>query len=196
MRVANLSPSRCSAELRKRKLPFKRARGLARGVATPLRVDGPLHGVRFLGPGNKSVHGILDCRLALVLDELAAVLDRHDVSSVVFDNTYRRGAHLPGKHKPSQHAYGLAIDIRGFTLRDGRFLSAEHDWYGERGAPSCGPDAAPKEPTDEALALRNIVCAIARAGLFHHMLTPNFDAAHHNHFHFDIKRGDRRILVR
>ena len=195
-RIANLSPSRCRAELRKRNLPVKRVGGNTRGVATPVRITGPIHDVRFLGPGERSVYGILDCRLALILDDLAPVLARHDVAAVRFDNTYRRSAHLPGKRKPSQHAYGLAMDIRGFALSDGRFLSAETSWHGARGDPACGPDAVPSDASDDTLQLRNIVCDIAKAGLFHHMLTPNFDAAHHNHFHFDIQRDGNRIIIR
>jgi hypothetical protein len=39
--------------------------------------------------------------------------------------------------------------------------------------------------------LRNIVCAIARTGFFHHMLTPNYNQAHENHLHFDIKRDEK-----
>jgi hypothetical protein len=155
-----------------------------------------MQGVRFLGPGPQSVHGILDCRLALVLDDLSRLLARHDVVAVVVDNTYRPSAHLPGKRKPSQHAYGLAIDIHGFKLRDERFLSAETSWHGALGDPACGPDAIPSDASDDTLQLRNIVCDIARAGLFHHMLTPNFDAAHHNHFHFDIQRDGDRIIIR
>jgi hypothetical protein len=43
--------------------------------------------------------------------------------------------------------------------------------------------------------LRNIVCAAARAGLFHHVLTPNYDAAHRDHLHLDIKRDARSVVV-
>jgi hypothetical protein len=37
---------------------------------------------------------------------------------------------------------------------------------------------------------------VARAGVFHHMLTPNFDTAHQSHFHFDIKRDGKWITIR
>ena len=33
------------------------------------------------------------------------------------------------------------------------------------------------------------VCAVAREGIFHYLLTPNFNVAHRNHLHLDIKRG-------
>ena len=78
---------------------------------------------------------------------------------------------------------------------DGRTLSVEDDWHAEIGDPVCGPDAVMTEPTEKSIALRNVACAIGRAGLFHHMLTPSANASHRNHFHFDIKRdADYRSL--
>jgi hypothetical protein len=109
--------------------------------------------------------------------------------AVHVDNLYRPRAHLPGKRKPSQHGYGLAADIFGFTLADGRKLVVERDFHGAIGSPACGPNAMLSDPTSEAIELRNIVCAIARAHLFHDILTPCYDAAHHSHVHADIKRG-------
>jgi hypothetical protein len=51
------------------------------------------------------------------------------------------------------------------------------------------------EPTPEALKLWTIVCDIAQRGLFHHMLTPNFNQAHEDHLHFDIKRDGESLGV-
>jgi hypothetical protein len=195
-RHANLSPASCRADLKKRKLPTTPARGAARGIATPLRINGQLHSIRFVTPGAKSRYGMLDCRLVLALDEMAEVLAKHSVVAVRIDNFYRPVAHLPGRRIRSQHAYGLAADIVGFTLADGRSLLVERDYRGGLGSPSCGPESAIADPTDEAIALRNIVCELAAKGIFHHMLTPNYDRAHQDHLHFDIKRGDRAVIVR
>ncbi len=195
-KFASLSAVQCRAELVRRKIATSRARRSASGVATPLRLDGPLHGVRFVAPGPKSVYGTLDCRLALALDELAALLVQHGVAEVRVDNMYRPKAHLPGERKPSQHAYGLAIDIVAFKLASGATLDVERDWYGDRGSPACGPNARLTEPKDEAVSLRNLVCEVARSGVFHHLLTPSYDEAHKNHVHFDIKRDAKEILVK
>jgi hypothetical protein len=40
-----------------------------------------------------------------------------------------------------------------------------------------------------------VICDVARSGLFHHILTPNHDAAHKNHFHLDIARGARQRII-
>lgn len=169
--------------------------GPAKGIATPLRLKGPLHGVTFVTPGGKSPYGMLDCRLALTLDQLSEVLARHGVTRVLIDNLYRPGAKLPGSRKPSQHGYGLAADIVGFVLEGGQELSVEHDWGAELGDPVCGPEARVEPETEAGVELRNLVCDVARAGLFHHMLTPCFNAAHENHVHFDLKRGDDRLVL-
>jgi len=195
MRYANFSPAACRAELKKRGVAIEPA-GAGGGIATPVRLKGLVRGIRFVTPGKRSIYGKLDCRLAIALDELAAVLERHDVSEVRIDNLYRPRAHLPGSRKRSQHAYGLAIDLLSLKLRDGQTLEVERDWQGSIGAPPCGPNSELLTESEHAILLRNLVCDVARQGIFHHILTPNFDRAHSNHLHVDIKRGDRAIIVR
>lgn len=190
MKYANLSPGQCRTQLQKERLPHRRVYGGASGIATPLRIDGPLHEVGFRTAGPKSKFSLLDCRLLLTLDELAAILAKHGVSEIQVDNLYRPHAHLPGKKRGrSQHAYGLAMDVTAFTLKDGRRLVVEDHFNGKLGEAVCGADAQLHDETPEALALRNLVCDIAQSGLFHNVLTPNHNTAHHNHLHLDIKRG-------
>jgi hypothetical protein len=193
-RWASLSGAQCLAEAGRRKLGLSRWKGAALGVSTPVRVKGPIGGVRFVTPGAKSPYGILDCRLALALDDLAQVLKRHDVVEVRVDNMYRPRAHLPGKKKPSQHSYGLAIDLTRLKRADGTELIVERDFGGAIGEPVCG-EAARAELPGDAGALRNLICDVARSGLFHHILTPNHDAAHRDHFHLDIARGARQRII-
>lgn len=192
-RFANLSPAQCMKELRAAKLPVKPWGGPAKGVANPLKLDGALSGVKFIVPGGKSPYGVLDCRLVLALNEFARVLAAHDVVRVQLDNMYRPQSKLPRHRRrkprnPSQHSHGLAADITRFWLADGSVLSVADDWHGELGSPACGPGAVMTDPDPGAIRLRNIVCEVAREGIFTHMLTPGFNAAHRDHFHFDIKR--------
>jgi hypothetical protein len=196
-RIANFSPASCRAELKRRKLPVAFLGGNVRGVAVPVRLTGELRGVTFKTPGKKSVYGIVDCRLVVVLDELAGLLAEHGVTAVHVDNMYRPRSRLPGRKKKSQHAYGLAIDIYGFTLASGSTLVVERDFDGRIGALPCGPEAdlAPNASA-AAVSLRNLTCAIARARLFNHLLTPDYDAAHRNHLHADISRGGNQYVVR
>ena len=195
-RYAGLSDGACRKEVKRRALPVDEKTKGASGVASPMRLGGPLHGVRFVTPGPSSPFGVVDCRMVLALDDLGAALAASDVVTVRIDNFYRAHAHLPGKKTESQHALALAADITSFSLRDGRTLSIDKDWHAPIGSVSCGPEAVLDDSTDEAVALRNLVCGVARRGLFHHMLTPSFNAAHRTHLHFDIKRGDTFQTVR
>jgi hypothetical protein len=69
----------------------------------------------------------------------------------------------------SLHATGEAIDIAGFRLRDGRLVSVETGWT-RRG----GESAFLHE-------LRDGACRI-----FPGVLSPDYNAAHRDHFHFDM----------
>lgn len=193
---AELSPAACMKEMAARKLPFARSKQAAAGVASPLRSTGPLHGVRIVIPRAPSKFGVLDCRLALTLDDMASAAAELGVVEIHIDNTYRRSARLPRRGAgKSQHAYGLAADITTMKMADGQVLRVEPDWHAPIGGTPCGPDAVLEDPTPAAIALRNVVCELARRGVFHHMLTPGYDAAHRNHLHLDIKRGAKQTRI-
>jgi len=195
-RIARLAPWQCRAELKRRKLAVNGPGMPAVGVATPIRLSGSVGSVHLVSPGAKSVYGILDCRMALLLLELSPLLATLSIRDIYVDNFYRPKAHLPGKKSPSQHAFGLAIDIDSFKLLDGTVLKVERDFHGEIGAPVCGQAASVSPPTREAILLRNIVCELAKVGAFSYFLTPNHDEAHRNHLHGDIKRGAREHVLR
>ncbi len=194
-RYADLSASRCRAEVAKRDLPVAPVKSSQRGVVAALRITGPMNGVNIVTPPSSTKFGVLDCRLALVIDDLTKTLEAAGVVRVSIDNLYRPGAKLPGKKKSSQHALGLAVDVNTFELGDGRVL-ATSAWGATIGETPCGPDAVMASPNADAVDLRNLVCAIGRAGLFHTVLTPSYDAAHQSHFHFDIKSDTSRVSVR
>lgn len=70
----------------------------------------------------------------------------------------------------SQHATANAIDISGFTFEDGSSAVLLKDWdKGERG--------------EFLRAVRDGACRFFRG-----VLSPDFNAAHANHFHFDMGR--------
>jgi len=192
---AGLSPAGCKREVQKRKLPVKDA--AAKGVAVPMRLNGPLHGVRFITAPSPSPFGVADCRLLLALDDFTEVLSSFEVTSVQLDSMFRSRARIAGhKNKTSQHAHAMAADIVAFTLADKRRLVVENNWGASIGKTPCGPDAVLEERSDDIVMLRNLACAVARRGVFHHMLTPSFDAAHRNHLHFDIKRDTKQWAIR
>jgi hypothetical protein len=76
----------------------------------------------------------------------------------------------------SQHSFANAIDIKNFTLKGGKTITVQKS-YGR------GPDT-PK--SKEGQFLRAVVRRVVDEGVFTVVLTPNFNRAHHNHFHFDL----------
>jgi len=79
---------------------------------------------------------------------------------------------VPGA-RLSEHARANAVDVSGFTLADGRHVSVQQDWKGE----------------DERV--RRFLRAVHREGCrrFAIGLSPDSDAYHYNHMHFDMGRG-------
>lgn len=69
----------------------------------------------------------------------------------------------------SEHAYANALDVAGFQLSDGRRVSVARDW---------------KLGDDKAGFLHDVRGGACR--LFNVTLSPDFNAAHHDHLHLDM----------
>jgi hypothetical protein len=75
----------------------------------------------------------------------------------------------------SEHSFGLAFDLRSLTPAKGRPITVLQDY--EQGV---------DEPvTPRGRFLRNVAIRLKRESGLTHVLTPDFDAAHRNHFHLD-----------
>lgn len=74
--------------------------------------------------------------------------------------------------RPSQHARANALDVAGVRLADGRTVSVLRDWDGRGPAGEQG-----------AAFLRRLRDGGCR--LFGNVLTPDYNAAHRDHFHLD-----------
>ena len=72
----------------------------------------------------------------------------------------------------SEHASANAVDIGGFILADGRRISVKAGWAGSE---------------KERAFLRQIRAAACQR--FQTVLSPDYNAAHHDHLHFDMGRG-------
>ncbi len=69
----------------------------------------------------------------------------------------------------SQHALSNAVDVSGFVLADGRRIMLDGGWDGDR-------------------ASREFLRALHKSACrrFGTVLSPDYNAAHYNHFHFDM----------
>ncbi|MGK4001697.1 extensin family protein [Sorangium sp. So ce1036] len=118
-RYANMTNEEAMAELDRRKILYLKV-AHAPGVRAPIRLTGRLNGVNFhsvLPPEQRvtSLFEILDARLALALDDFAAVLARHDIDEVVHYTMYRpnvpmrdHAPHDDGEDKDHGHDVRLA----------------------------------------------------------------------------------------
>jgi hypothetical protein len=200
IRYARLDPASCEAELSRRGIPVRKVED-ARGVLSPVRLMGPLHGVTFHSglPALQratSPYEIVDCRLVLALDDFAALLSAHGIVEVVHMSMYRppsRG--WPASKIGSRHDGALAIDAGELVKADGTRLNIERDFHGKIGAATCGPGTGPEPPTEAALELRDIVCTAADQHLFNVELTPDYNWPHRNHLHLEVTANVKWFLV-
>ena len=200
VRYGEMDRETCQAELGKRGVPFTPV-DEARGVLAPVRLIGPLHGVTFrtglpASQRTSSPWEIVDCRLALALDDFAAQLEAHDIVTVIHLSIYRPpSTRWPEDKLASRHPGGLAMDAATFVKKDGTELEVQRDFHGHIGAKTCGPGAGPHPATPQASELRSIVCDAADARLFNVMLTPDYNWPHRNHFHLEVTAGAKWFVV-
>ncbi len=93
----------------------------------------------------------------------------------------------------TRHPAGLAIDVALLKKRDGQWISVAKDFGGKIGAKTCG-DGVRTADTPEGRELRSLVCEANDQGVFTYVLTPNFNAAHYDHFHMEIKPAVKWFL--
>ncbi|MGR3887910.1 extensin-like domain-containing protein [Pseudomonas sp. 1152_12] len=123
---------------------------------------------------------LASCPLAVAF----ALFERHSLqpaSQAVFGQAVTRVDHVGSfacrnmynraDGRLSQHASANALDITGFRLADGRSISVLKDWPGEG---------------DSARFLRQVRDGACED--FNVVLSPDYNAAHRNHFHLDMGR--------
>jgi hypothetical protein len=194
--LGRLSNEACLKEATARGLPFATVDS-ARGVETPVRLRGSLNGVSFQGLEGQarqatSVFEILDCRLLLALDNWSAFLAKRHIKRVLHMSMYRpppRGQAESGK----RHSGALAIDVGHFVRDDDSKINVEKDFFGTIGKRPC---PAPSPRSEANRVLRELVCEAVANELFHVVLTPGYNRAHHNHLHLEIAPNSDHVYVR
>lgn len=137
-------------------------------VANSVRVQGSA--VRFTGPF------LASCPLAAAY----ALFELHGLQPAaqrVFGQPVVRVEHfgsfacrnIARSNRRSQHASANALDLAGFGLRDGTRITVARDWAGGG---------------DKARFLREVRDAACE--VFNVTLGPQYNAAHHDHFHVDM----------
>ncbi|AKF07721.1 extensin family protein [Sandaracinus amylolyticus] len=184
--IGALDRSACESALRGAGVAFESvAASDASGVEHPIRLAGPLDGVRITP--DEGVHSVIDCRLAVALLAWAPDLRAQGVARIEHVSIYRPGARVGGRGRVSGHAHALAIDALAFVLEDGRRLPVLDAWLDRaRGVDPC----TSHEGDDDGTArMRAAVCAAVQHDLFQVVLTPHHDDAHANHVHLEVRPG-------
>ena len=164
----------CLESLRKLDIEFKRQSDFSDPQGC--RVE---NSVRLARVGRLRIDNapLLTCRMATRLHKFEGKT-LQSISRRIFGAEVTRLSHLGTyscrgmrqfKGILSQHAFANAIDISGFVLADGQSISVQRDW---------------KSSSDQARFLREVSSAACKA--FRVAVSPDDDANHWNHFHWDM----------
>lgn len=179
----------CHALIRRLGVRFTVA-GATRGIVDPITVTPPIEGVHYRYASWTAAERplLMDCRLAVALVRLGRELtSRWGIDDVQHIGIYNYRT-VAGSSMLSQHAYATAIDIGAFRGRDGTTYSVLTD-FTMNGAPTCPP----RSTNARDRALKEIACWMNSSRTFHIVLTPNYNAAHRNHYHVDLTTGSNFI---
>lgn len=175
----------------------------ARGVVSAVKVTGKINDVEFTA-GTKAtpLEDPIACEFVKTLHALAGVAKAHGFVRIgtLGSYCYRcccqwtqtnqcRKLDDPepdcGSSGYSNHSFGRAVDIRYLAKADGTTYDVNNDAHFKKftSTDTCGAGLAAQ--TGVSRALYAFVCELAQKRLFKTLLTPNYNAAHRDHFHFD-----------
>jgi hypothetical protein len=134
---------------------------------------------------------VIDCSLAYSLARAGQFLLAFGIERAIYSSAYQRRM-IRRTNRPSRHSYGLAIDVHTFEGAGGERWSLRDDFEPGLGDPR---DCVGEPRTSGGAVLRALDCALRNAGLFRHVLDPDFDGEHAGHFHLEARpwaeRDDR-----
>jgi hypothetical protein len=155
------------------------------GVDDPVWVAGTVHGVEFRrGKEKRPGRMLASCDLAVALGRLALQARKQGVTQIIHAGTTQCRP-IGDSARLSQHAYGRAIDVLGFRTERHHTWSVSRDWEHDAAYPQ----------TPKGKGLRELADAMHEDYVFNIVLTPEYNAAHADHFHFDLT-PDRHYLSR
>ena len=170
----------CLAQLDRLGLRYQLA-ALSPRTPAACRVEAPVEVSAATLPFNQPA--VASCALILQFDRferealrpLAQRYLREDIKTILHFGAYSCRTTHAGRE--SEHAHGLAIDVAGFELADGRRVLVKDDW---------------SKRDREGRFLHAVAQAACR--YFNEVLTPESDRDHANHIHLDL--GPYTLCVR
>jgi hypothetical protein len=183
----------CYDGLQKLGVPWKKGPP-RRGVVDPVQLESKLNGVTFRNSNGKDAPLYMSCLFAEKVanfSKAAAVLGVTEVNHLGIYNYRCIGGGSPDGRacRVSQHAYGRAIDFASFKAGNDTFI-VEKDWTKRTAPPkTCETKGGPSKDQ----FLRKLACEAGKTAGFNILLTPNYNAAHRNHFHADATPGANTV---
>jgi len=178
----------CQAELDRRGVSYRPAS--RPGIAIGVEITGPLGGITWSSGSRTPL--VIDCSLAVSLDEAAPYLRALGIERATWSSGYSRRL-VRGTSRPSKHSFGLALDVARFHTADAGDLSVALDY--EQGLGDA-VDCLGQPATQAGAMLKVLQCQLVRSGLFHLVLSPDYDDAHHDHFHLEALPWHERPQLR
>jgi len=179
--------SQCTSELERRGVEFKPVK--KSGITHGVEVTGPLGGITYSAADRPL---LIDCSLAVSLDEAGKYMKELGVTRVTFSSAYSK-RNVRGTNRPSKHSFGLAIDVHTFDVGALGTLRIAGDY--EQGLGD-EVDCVGRPLTQGGAVLKIMQCQLVRSGLFHLVLSPDYDDAHHDHFHLEASPWNERTALR
>ena len=149
-------------------------------IKDPIWVDGTMAGVNYrYGSAEGAIKRIFtNCELAIAMHDTATLVAAQGVTDIIHVGVYNCRV-ISGTSKLSEHAFANAIDISGFRLESGSVWTLYDHW--EHGT------------SDPLTAAGDWLLWFANElyvqWIFNIILTPEYNAAHDDHFHCDLTPG-------
>lgn len=178
---------RCHDELAARGVSWKPAR--RPGIADAVEIRGPLGGVAWTPPGREPL--VIDCSLAVSLAEAGRMFRAVGIVEARWSSGYSV-RNVRGTDHRSKHSFGLAVDLPRLVGPDVGALAVAADFE-----PGLGDavDCVGQPMTQGGAVLKVLQCQLVRSGLFYLVLSPDYDDAHHDHFHLEARPWSQRPQV-
>jgi len=175
---------RCHDELTARGVSWKPAR--RSGIADAVEIRGPLGGIAWTPPGKDPL--VIDCSLAVSLAAAGPAFRAVGVTEARWSSGYSV-RNVRGTDRRSKHSFGLAIDLPRLVGPELGLLTVSTDFE-----PGLGDsvDCVGQPMTQGGAVLKVLQCQLVRSGLFYLVLSPDYDDAHHDHFHLEARPWSRR----
>jgi hypothetical protein len=153
-------------------------------VTDPVWVDGTMAGVNFrYASETAEVKRIFAaCELAIAMHDTATLVAAAGVTDIIHVGVYNCRV-ISGTSTLSEHAHANAIDISGFRRDDGAVWTVFDDWE----------DGVEEPITDAGDWLLWFVNELYVQWIFNIILTPEYNAAHDDHFHCDLTPGTHSL---